>query len=166
MYRLPFVVLGKRVVKSYSLGKTEHSQNVLTRGKLTEFLSYILFYICLFCLYVCLRSTCVQCPRRPEEGTASPEIVVTDSGKSLCRWYSESNAGPLEEQLVPLTTQPPLQSLVAHIYLNVFESFSNKTKIYSIKKVPYFLMALQLSPTPCLGLAIAQGVVCKHSQNT
>lgn len=48
-----------------------------------------------------------QIPWRPEEGIVSPGTGIRDSWEPPCvRW--ESNPGPVEEQLMSLTTEPSL----------------------------------------------------------
>lgn len=60
-----------------------------------------------FGLCLSLPTTCVQCPQQSEEGGVSPETVVTDAFELPCKDW-ESNQGPLEEQLVLLTTDSSL----------------------------------------------------------
>jgi len=48
----------------------------------------------------------VQCPWRPKDDTRSPETGVTDSFELTCGyWRFES--GPLQKQIVSLTTKAP-----------------------------------------------------------
>ena len=51
---------------------------------------------------------CVQYPQRPVEGIGSPGTGVIDGCEPLCGFW-ELNPDPLQEQLVPLTTEPSLQ---------------------------------------------------------
>lgn len=67
---------------------------------------YYLDYV-LYCLHMCLCTTCVQCPQRPKEGV----IPYVCSYKWLSAPYGcwESNLGPLPKQPVPLALEPSLQ---------------------------------------------------------
>ena len=69
---------------------------------------FIFNFMCIVsCLYVCLFSTCVQSPRRPEEGARALGTGVIDSFKLPCGCL-DLNLGPLKEQLELLTTKPYL----------------------------------------------------------
>lgn len=61
----------------------------------------------------CLRTTCIQCLQRPEEGAGSPGNKVTKSCELLYGCW-ELNSGSVKEQPVLLTTesiQPIITSL-------------------------------------------------------
>jgi hypothetical protein len=66
----------------------------------------MLMGILLACMFVC--HICAWCLKRLEEGIKSPGTGVTDDCEPSCGYW-ESNLGPLEEQLVPLTTELSLQ---------------------------------------------------------
>ena len=51
---------------------------------------------------------CAWYPQRPEEGVPSPGIGITDRCDPPCGCW-ESNLDPLEEQSMPLTSEPSLQ---------------------------------------------------------
>ena len=59
----------------------------------------------MFYLHVCLCTTCV-----PKESIRYPGTGVRDGCGPPCGHW-EANPGPLEEQPVPLTTEPSLQPL-------------------------------------------------------
>ena len=65
---------------------------------------------------VCLHHMHAWYPRRPEEGTGSPEIGVTDGCELPCRCW-ESNPSPLQKQQVLLTAEPTLQSFTLFFYM-------------------------------------------------
>jgi hypothetical protein len=60
-----------------------------------------------FYFRVCMWTTCVQCPWRPEEAITCPGTGVIGGCEPLCRRW-ESNPGPVLEQPVFLTTEPSL----------------------------------------------------------
>lgn len=62
----------------------------------------------MFCLHIRLRTTCVQCPLKLEEGIGFLGNGVIDSCR-LPHEFWELNPGPLEEQLVLSTTEETLQ---------------------------------------------------------
>ena len=57
---------------------------------------------------MCLNTVCLHCLWKPEEDITFPETEITDACEPLCG-CQELNPGPLEEQLVFLTTEPSLQ---------------------------------------------------------
>ena len=61
----------------------------------------------MFGLNVCLCTTCMQCPQRPEEGSKSLGTGVIGSCEPPCRCW-EPNSGLLEEKLVVLIAEPSL----------------------------------------------------------
>ena len=58
-----------------------------------------------FHMYLC--TTCVQCPEWTEEDVRSPGVKITD-GCDLPYQCWELTPGPLEEQLLLLSTEPSL----------------------------------------------------------
>jgi hypothetical protein len=58
------------------------------------------------------------CPWRPEDGIRIPGTGAKDSVIHVVAW--ESNPDSLQEQLVFLTTEPPLQSLIITILNSPF----------------------------------------------
>jgi hypothetical protein len=60
-------------------------------------------HVCI--LYVCLFTTYVQNPWKPEGGTRSPRTGVTHGYELLCECW-ESNLSSLEKQTLLLTTEP------------------------------------------------------------
>ena len=58
-------------------------------------------------MYVCPGMVNVWFPERPEEGIKSVGNGITDSCEPLCGCW-EWNPGPLREQPVLLTAEPPL----------------------------------------------------------
>lgn len=71
----------------------------------------ILFILILwvFCLHAYMRTTCVQCSQRLEEGIRSPRTRVTDVCAPLCGCWP-TNPGHPEEQEVSVTTGSCLQT--------------------------------------------------------
>lgn len=76
-----------------------------------------------YLLHRCLCTKCVQCPRSPEESIVSPRTGVTGFCEQPKGCW-ELNSSPLEEQQVPLTTEPSRQSCKV-----VYNSFHNSSII-------------------------------------
>lgn len=75
-------------------------------GMLFIYLFIFSAYECLTCMFMC--HVCFWCPQRPEEeGIRSPGLGVSDNLWPCGAW--ELNPSPLEEQTVPLNTEPSLQ---------------------------------------------------------
>lgn len=70
----------------------------------------IYFYF-MFDWHMCLSTTCVQCPQRPEEGVTSFRTEMTD-GLELWSRLWEWNLCPSEGQPAPLSAKPSLQLTV------------------------------------------------------
>lgn len=67
-----------------------------------------LFHVYVFCLYSCLCTPCMQCPRRPEEGAKSPTAGVKEGCDLPCGCW-ELKLGPLEQPVLliaELSLQP------------------------------------------------------------
>lgn len=81
------------------------SSNIGPKHMIFE-LKNIFFILCVwvFWMYVCLCTTCVQCLRRPDEGSEWLGVGDTDSCEPLCR-HRELNQSPLEEWSMLLTTK-------------------------------------------------------------
>lgn len=83
----------------------------LHRSYTQPLLHFVFLCVWVFCLYVCLRTTCMHEARgrgagdSAQEGIQSPEISVIDS-YDLSNEYQESTPSPLEEQPIFFTTEP------------------------------------------------------------
>lgn len=64
-------------------------------------------------MHICL-CTCEQCPQRPEE-SASPLELELQKIVSHLIWVLRPELGPLKEQQMLLTTEPPFQLLDPHL---------------------------------------------------
>ena len=82
----------KRYVDRPRVG--HHSFNLFLKN------NNLFLYVLVFCLHVCLY-----------EGVRCPRTGVKDSCGPPCGCW-ELNSNPLEEQQVPLTTEPALQPLI------------------------------------------------------
>lgn len=69
----------------------------------------------MFCLYVCIYITGIQCLWRLEKNVGSSENGIRDDCKAPCRLW-EKNPGTLQEQQALLTTDPSLQTLFWYLY--------------------------------------------------
>lgn len=84
---------------------TQHTYTFRRMFKLVTHLSCV--YGCFTCLYVCLCSTCLQCPWRPEEGVRYPGTGARDSNEPPCEFCDQRCVlwkGPItdEQFLQPL----------------------------------------------------------------
>lgn len=68
------------------------------------------FFMCTFCLHICLYTTCMKCQQRPERVVWLPETGITDDCEVSHGW--ESKQGPLEEKPLLLAAKPSFQSYV------------------------------------------------------
>lgn len=85
-----------------------------------DFIYFCFMYECLTELYLC--TTCVQCPRRPEEGTG-----VTDCWDTM--WSQELEPCPPEKEPELLASQLSLQHPVLHL-LRISWSFISVANFY------------------------------------
>lgn len=100
-------------VQFVELGSQDTKEQLCVIWHFTFFEIYLVFLLCscVFCVRVCMRTTCVQWSRKPEEGSDLIGTGVTDSCQPPCRSW-ESNPGPLEEQSVLLTAETSFQPLI------------------------------------------------------
>ena len=103
--------LAKQKTKNKNKNKKKPKKNSFTFKSI-----FILLCVWLFCLRVRLCTTCVECPRRQEEGVQSPGTAVTD-GDEPPRGCWEPNQGLLE-QLMLVATQPSFQPQSLASYIN------------------------------------------------
>ena len=77
-----------------------------------DFLKYFKnFYFLIMCVYLSIAlCTCVQFPKRSEEGDGSPGAGVTGVVSCLM-WVLEPNSCPLEAQCYDFNAEPSLQPL-------------------------------------------------------
>lgn len=57
---------------------------------------FLILWVLLFCLHMCLCPACMQWPSRPEEGVGSIKTEVTKGYDPLCG-FKGANPGPLEQ---------------------------------------------------------------------
>jgi hypothetical protein len=76
----------------------------------------------MFCLYeFCVPYTC-RCLWRPEEGVTPLELEFTSSCKLSCGSW-DLIPGPLQEQPVLLTIEPPVSAVESCLYSHVLAMF-------------------------------------------
>lgn len=83
-----------------------HQENIILR-QLNLFLQafsfkdfMLILWVYVFCLHMCMHTTCVQYLRNPEEGIGSPSTGITDGCELPCKFW-EPNLGSLSHSSSP-----------------------------------------------------------------